>query len=375
VLPPIRADEPLAPHTTLELGGPARAFATARSEDELVGLLAWAEERALPAFVLGGGSNLVIPDAGFPGLVVQVGLRGLTFQPSGAQVLVTARAGELWDDVVAACVARGLAGLECLSGIPGRAGATPIQNVGAYGEDVAGTVVAVRVLDRRTRRVRVVDPSECAFGYRTSAFKHRLTAAVVLGVTFALAPGAVAPLRYPELAAALGDRPSPSLEEIREVVLRLRRGKSMVLDAADPNRRSAGSFFTNPIVPAAFADELARRAVSDGLAEDVAQVPRYPAGPGQVKLAAAWLIERAGISRGLRRGAVGVSSRHCLALVHHGGGSTAELLGLAREVRAAVEVRFGVRLVPEPVVLGASAEDPLCVVGGEGDAPGGGGGA
>lgn len=370
MLPSLRFDEPLAPHTTLELGGPARAFATARSEADLSELLGWAEAQTLPVLLLGGGSNVVIPDAGFPGLVLRLGARGLAFQPVGALVHVTAQAGELWDDVVAACVARGLAGLECLSGIPGLTGATPIQNVGAYGQDVAGTIVGVRILERGSRRIRDVAPSECAFGYRTSAFKQRLSDVIVQSVTFALSTDAPARPRYPELVAALAERPAPSLEEIREGVLKLRRSKSMVLDAADPNRRSVGSFFTNPIVPTAFADELARRALADGLVADAAQLPRFPAGPGLVKLAAAWLIERAGIARGLRCGAVGVSSRHSLALVHHGGGTTGELLALAREVRGAVEARFGVRLVPEPHIVGSHPDDPLRVD----DGPGGGGG-
>jgi UDP-N-acetylmuramate dehydrogenase len=356
----VAEDVPLAPLTTLELGGPARFFAEVAAEDDLLEAVAFAERRGLPLFVLGGGSNLVVADAGFPGLVVRLTGRGIAFRPAGADMLCEVAAGEPWDDVVAAAIARGLAGLECLSGIPGSAGATPIQNVGAYGQEVSDTVRSVRALDRHRGAVIDLPAAACAFAYRDSAFKRDPHRHVVLRVTYALRPDGAPTIRYAELARALAAASSsPDLATVRATVLALRRHKSMVIDPADPNRRSVGSFFTNPIVPAALADQLVARALAEGLVSDPAAVPRYPAGAGQAKLAAGWLIERAGFARGLRRGPVGISSAHALSLVHHGGGRTTDLLALAREIRAGVEARFGIRLVPEPVILGARPDDPL----------------
>jgi UDP-N-acetylmuramate dehydrogenase len=350
---------PLAPLTTLELGGPARFFAQAPDEEALAEALDFADRRGLPLFVLGGGSNLVVADAGFPGLVVQMTGRGVTFRPDGDRVLCEVAAGEPWDGVVAQSVARGLAGLECLSGIPGSTGATPIQNVGAYGQEVADTVARVRALDRQGGALVDLSPAECGFSYRDSAFKRSPQRHLVLAVCFALRPGGAPTVRYAELARALAGAAAPDLAAVRATVLTLRRAKSMVIDPADPNRRSAGSFFTNPIVPAAQADQLAERAVEQGLITTPAELPRFPAPAGQVKLPAAWLIERAGFRKGLVRGPVGLSTAHALALVHLGGGRSADLLALAREIRAGVQQRFGVTLAPEPVVLGARPDDPL----------------
>jgi UDP-N-acetylmuramate dehydrogenase len=347
----VTTDVPLAPLTTLELGGPARFFAHAEDEPAVAEALRWAAGRGLPVFVLGGGSNLVVGDAGFPGLVLKAAPQGLDFLDDGR---VVAAAGQPWDALVAEAVARDLAGIECLSGIPGLVGATPIQNVGAYGQEVSETITGVRVLDRATGDIIELEPAACAFGYRDSAFKRTPDRHLVLAVTFTLRPGGPPTVRYPELGQALGDQ-GRSLAEVRATVLALRRKKSMVIDPADENRRSAGSFFMNPIVPAAEAARVVDRALADGVVSDAAQVPRFPAGD-QVKLAAGWLIERAGIARGYRRGPVGISSRHALALVHHGGGRTADLLALAREVRDRVQDRFGIRLLPEPVLLGASLD-------------------
>jgi UDP-N-acetylmuramate dehydrogenase len=357
---PVRIEEnvPLAPLVTFELGGQARFFCEARAEDEILAALAWATAAGVSATVLGGGSNLIVPDTGVDGLVVRVASRGIAFRPDGDRVLCTVAAGEPWDGVVAAAVTRDLAGLECLSGIPGRAGGTPIQNVGAYGQEVADTIASVRAFDRRRGALVELGPAACAFAYRHSAFKDDAQAHVVLGVTFALWPGGAPTVRYPELAKALAGA-TPALADVRAAVLALRRRKSMVIDAADPNRRSAGSFFTNPIVPANVAANVVATALGAGLVADAAEVPRFAAPDGHVKLAAGWLVERAGIAKGLRHGPVGVSSNHALALVHHGGGSTTALLALARHVRAAVHDRFGVWLCPEPVILGASAQDPL----------------
>jgi UDP-N-acetylmuramate dehydrogenase len=341
----VRDDVPLAPLTTLELGGPARHLVEARDEAAALEALSWASARGLSVLVLGGGSNLVIGDGGFDGLVLRMATRGVTFAPpdGAGEVLATAAAGEPWDAFVAETVARGLAGLECLSGIPGLAGATPIQNVGAYGQEVAETIRAVRAVERATGALVDLSPADCAFAYRDSAFRRAPGRWLVLGVTFALRAGGAPTLRYRELAEAMAGA-SPTLSGTRATVLALRARKSMVIDPADPNRRSAGSFFTNPIVDAAVADALGPDA------------PRWPAGPGRVKLSAGWLIEHAAIAKGTRRGAVGVSTRHALALVHHGGGTTNELVALAREVRAAVAARFGVTLAPEPIFVGASLD-------------------
>jgi UDP-N-acetylmuramate dehydrogenase len=350
----IESDVALAPLTTLELGGPARFFARADGEVAIVEALRFAQGRGLPVFVLGGGSNLVVADAGFEGLVLQAALPGLRFEDAGGEVLVEAGAGQRWDALVDEAVARGLAGVECLAGIPGLVGATPIQNVGAYGQEVSETIRRVRVLDRRSLEVTELEPAACGFGYRDSNFKRAPHRHLVLSVTFALRPGGAPTVRYPELRAALPG--TPSLAEVRETVRRLRAAKSMIIDPADENRRSAGSFFMNPIVAPEEAARIAALAAGEGLVSDAVQVPRFPAAGGQVKLAAGWLIERAGITKGYRQGPVGISSRHALALVHHGGGSTAQLLALARHVRDTVAARFGVRLVPEPVLLGTSLD-------------------
>ncbi|MCS6915504.1 MAG: UDP-N-acetylmuramate dehydrogenase [Myxococcales bacterium] len=345
---------PLASCCTLELGGPARYLTEATDEAHVRQALRWAAARQLPVALLGGGSNVVISDEGFNGLVVLLSLRGVTLRAAGDCVLVTAAAGEPWDPLVARCVQHGLAGLECLSGIPGTAGATPIQNVGAYGQEISGVLQRVRVLDRMTLDIEEIGPEGCALGYRDSRFKREPERYVVLSVTFALRPGAPSVLRHDELARSLGPGPAP-LPAVREAVLRLRRGKSMVLDPRDENRRSVGSFFVNPVLSAGHVADIQERALRLGLVRAPDEIPCYPVAPGQVKLPAAWLIERSGIHRGLRRGPVGVSSRHALALVHHGGGRTADLIALAREVQRAVEDRFGVHLVPEPVFLGFPA--------------------
>jgi UDP-N-acetylmuramate dehydrogenase len=347
---------PLAARTTLELGGPARFFVEARDEDDAARAIAWAKGRGVSVSLLGGGSNLVVGDAGVDGLVLAVAWRGVHVEAAhfddGGHVEVTAAAGEPWDAFVAMCVARDLAGLECLSGIPGLVGATPIQNVGAYGQDVSQTIVRIRVLDRTSGEVRTLPSSELGFGYRDSALKQAPDAFVVLDVTFRLERGGAPRLAYAELTRALaseaGDK--PTLSQVRDVVLRLRRQKSMVIDPADPNRRSAGSFFTNPLVTPALAEDVVARALVRGVITDAAQLPRWSEPDGRVKLAAGWLIERAGIEKGLRKGAVGISTAHALALVHHGGGTTAELLALEEHVRASVQATWGVTLVREPVL-------------------------
>jgi UDP-N-acetylmuramate dehydrogenase len=378
----------LAGYTTLGLGGPAETFVTAPTEAELIAAVRSADEAGEPVLLLGGGSNLVISDAGFPGTVIHVNTRGLRSAVAGDGVVdVTVAAGEDWDDVVAAAVADGLAGLEPLSGIPGRAGATPIQNVGAYGREVAEVITAVRVYDRREHQVRSVQNEWCCFSYRASLFKSgrpeslipwpgaaRGRAAgpggagqpwaggqaqaggqprfVVLDVTFRLARQPLsAPVGYAELAAELGVgmREQASVGEVRAAVLKIRARKGMVLNPGDPDTRSAGSFFTNPVLSAGELAQVEAAAAAYGSG----QVPRYDAGEGLAKVPAAWLIEHAGFAKGYGTpGPARVSSKHTLALVNAGSATTADLLALAREIVAGVRGRFGVTLTPEPTLIG-----------------------
>lgn len=332
----------LAPLTTLRLGGPAGRLVEAHTEEELVAHVREADTAGEPLLVLAGGSNVVIADAGFPGTVVLLRTRGVA--RDGGELRV--QAGEAWDALVARTVADGLQGFECLSGIPGSVGATPIQNVGAYGQDVSETVTWVRVLDRASGEIATMSAEECGFEYRTSVFKKD-PRRVVLEVGFRLREqGDSGPLRYAELARAL-DVPvggTAPLAAVREAVLALRRGKGMVVDPADPDSVSAGSFFTNPILEAEAFAALEERTG--------APPPAFPEPDGRIKTSAAWLIGRAGFARGDGNGRVGISTKHTLALVNRGGASTAELVALAREIAGTVHERFGVRLVPEPVFVG-----------------------
>ncbi|XRQ06232.1 UDP-N-acetylmuramate dehydrogenase [Actinomadura welshii] len=345
----------LAGYTTLRLGGPARRFVEATTEAELVAAIRRADDEGEPVLVLGGGSNLVVSDDGFPGTVVHIGTRGTErVAVDGDTVLVRVQAGEDWDPFVARCVAEGLSGVECLSGIPGRVGATPIQNVGAYGQDVSETITEVRAYDREARSVVTLDRDACRFTYRHSAFKGH-DRYVVLDVTYALHEAEESqPIAYAELAKKLGVRPGDrvTLKEARDAVLELRRGKGMVLDPADPDTRSAGSFFTNPVLEPDRLTELERR-VADRLGPDAA-FPRYPEAGGRVKTSAAWLIDRAGFGKGHAVGPARISTKHTLALTNPGGASTADLLALAREVRGGVRDAFGVELVNEPVLIGVT---------------------
>jgi len=341
--PRLREQVSLASLTTFEVGGPARWFCEAETEEEVADALAFAKERGAPVLVLGGGSNLLVADRGFDGLALGLGLRGIATLGEGR---LRVGAGEDLDGLVEHAVVAGLQGLECLSGIPGSVGATPIQNVGAYGQEVAETIAEVRVLDRATLTTRTLSPSECGFGYRTSVFKREAKDRfVVLSVDFALRPSGTPSIRYEELRRHLASRElgEPSLLQVRDAVLALRRSKSMVIDAEDPNRRSAGSFFVNPVVAKEQADAIE--------ASVGAPMPRYPAGE-RVKLSAAWLIEKAGFVRGSGEGKVGLSTRHALALVNRGGASASELVAFARRVQDAVRERFDVRLTAEPQLVG-----------------------
>jgi UDP-N-acetylmuramate dehydrogenase len=338
---------PLAELTTLRLGGPARRLITTVEPVDVVRAVADADRRGEPVLVLAGGSNVVLPDAGFDGTVVLIRTRGVATVRDGSELVrLVAQAGETWDDLVARCGAEGLAGVECLSGIPGSVGATPIQNVGAYGQEVSETVTSVQVYDRRSGEVTDMSTVDCRFTYRSSVFKAD-DRYVVLAVTYALSPSLLGrAVRYAELARSLGIEVGERapLDDVRRAVLALRRRKGMVLDPADPDTFSAGSFFTNPVLT---EDELAR------IAELVGAVPpMFPAPGGTVKTSAAWLIERAGFGRGYGHGSVRVSSKHTLALTNRGDGTTAELLALAREIRDGVRDRLGVELVNEPVIVG-----------------------
>jgi UDP-N-acetylmuramate dehydrogenase len=353
----------LADYTTLGLGGPAKAFVDASTETALIDAVTAADASGEPVLILGGGSNLVIADEGFPGTVIHVNTRGVAYADAAdGHVDVTVAAGEDWDDVVAAAVDGGLAGLECLSGIPGRAGATPIQNVGAYGHEVAEVITNVRVFDRLTGHVQIIPNESCHFAYRTSCFKSGGSGgssprgnggparSVVLGVTFRLARNPLSmPVKYAELAAQLGVQMGEraGVGEVRSGVLKIRARKGMVLNPGDPDTKSAGSFFTNPVLD---AEQFARLA-----ATAPGPVPRFDAGDGKVKVPAAWLIEHAGFGKGYGApGRARISAKHTLALINAGGATTTELLALAREIRDGVRAAFGVTLTPEPILVGVT---------------------
>lgn len=355
-----RSEVPLAPLTSLELGGSARHLAEVADVPGTVEAVRWARRYEQPVAVLGGGSNVVVADDGVPGLVLRAAFCGIETNRDGDTVLVTAGAGEVWDELVARIVARGLAGIECLSGIPGLVGATPIQNVGAYGQEVGDVVESLRALDLESLEERVFPAGECGFGYRSSLFRESPGRYLVLDVTFRLRPGGAPTLAYQELRGAVeAHGSSPGVADVREAVLELRRSKSMVLDPTDPNRRSAGSFFVNPVVDRDRLTDIRRRALELGVLTGDEQVRSFDIGSGSVKVPAGWLIEKAGFHKGLVRGPVGISSAHALALVHHGGGTAAQLVALAREIRDGVRKTFGITLRPEPVFLGFENEDPL----------------
>lgn len=342
----------LAQHTTLRLGGAAREFWTAESEEEVLAAVRRAKALGLPLHVLGGGSNLVVSDDGVDAVVLRLAERGVRESEEADRTVALVGAGMPWDDWVRLSVERGCAGLECLSGIPGEVGATPIQNVGAYGQEVAETISRLRVLDREAETIDWMPGSACGFGYRTSRFKGPDSGRLlVLAVEFSLPKGERTRARYPELERALAERAdgAPSLAQVRETVLDLRRQKSMLLDPSDENGRSCGSFFTNPVLTKADVERVQNRAGE--------QPPSFPQPDGRIKVPAAWLIERAGLSRGTRHGSVGLSTRHTLALVAHDGATTAEIVRFAWHVRERVEAAFGVRLWPEPVFWGFSRLD------------------
>ncbi len=356
---------PLAERTTLGLGGSAEYFIEASDEDMLVDALQFARERSLPITILGGGSNVIVADEGVRGLVVAPRMRGVKIDRArfGNKnlVLVTAAAGEPWDELVAHTVCEGISGLECLSGIPGLVGGVPFQNVGAYGVEVADSIALVRSIDVASSAQRERANRECAFDYRTSWFRNHPGSEIITEVSFTLFQNRPAsPPSYAELSAAISVEPhllTPGI--VRDTVVRLRAAKSMVLAPLaapdDPNLRSAGSFFTNPQLTRTVIDDIAQQALKRDLIRTSAELPIFPGAHALFKVPAAWLVERSGFSKGTRRGAFGISTRHSLAVVHHGGGTTRELLAFATEIQDAVSREWNVRLELEPVLLGRNA--------------------
>ena len=334
----------LADLTTLRLGGPARAVIEATTESLLVDAVRIADEAGDPMLLVAGGSNLVVSDEGFDGTVVRVLTRGVGVDLDACSgAMVTIAAGEPWDDLVVRAISEGWTGIEALSGIPGSTGATPIQNVGAYGQEVSQTIASVRTYDRYDRTIRTFAAADCGFTYRSSRFKAEPQRYVVLSVTFQLALGDLgAPIAYAELARTLGIEVGERVPaaKVREAVLALRGGKGMVLDADDYDTWSAGSFFTNPLLSVAEADKLPPEA------------PRFAQRDGTIKTSAAWLIDHAGFAKGYGTDHVSLSAKHVLALTNRGGATTSELLSLAREIREGVRAAYGITLVNEPVLIG-----------------------
>ena len=361
----IQENVPLAPLTTLQVGGAARFFAELRREDEAREAMQFAKRRELPLFVLGGGSNLVVADSGWPGLVLKIAIGGIasptTNDTTGNAVLFSVGAGVNWDDFVAQAVAQNCAGVECLSGIPGSVGGTPVQNVGAYGQEVADTIESVRVLDLEQDRIVVLPKPACGFRYRASIFNSTERGRyIILRVNYRLHRGGAPSLKYADLQRhfagrvkeSFSERPaekatSPSLAETRAAVREIRRSKGMLIVPGDEDCRSAGSFFKNPVLSEAQFQELAARAASKAL-----EIPSYPALDAQKKVSAAWLVEHAGFSKGYAAGAAGISNKHALALINRGNAKASDIVELKDEIQRGVQEAWGILLEPEPVFVG-----------------------
>jgi UDP-N-acetylmuramate dehydrogenase len=345
----IQENIPLAPFTTLQVGGPARYFAQAHSEDEVHEAVNFAKTRSLPLFILGGGSNLLVADSGWPGLVLRVAIDGLTHQASGSNVLFSVGAGREWDAFVAHAVAEGCGGIECLSGIPGSVGGTPVQNVGAYGQEVADSIESVHAFDTKENRTVVLPKSGCRFHYRSSIFNTTNRGRyIILSVDYRLQRGGPPTLKYADLQRHFaGAEVAPSLIMVREAVRQIRRSKGMLLVDGDPDSRSAGSFFKNPVLKKQEFDDLDSRAQAKGL-----HVPAYPALEAQHKVSAAWVVEHSGFSRGFRLGAAAISSKHALALVNTGSAQASDIVELKDAIQQRVESEWGISLEPEPVMVG-----------------------
>jgi UDP-N-acetylmuramate dehydrogenase len=343
---------PLAPLTTFKVGGPARYFVEAHSEHEVSEAVAYALARKLPLFVLGGGSNLVVSDDGWPGLVLRVSLAGVEFEGDRQKMLFHASAGENWDNLVALAVSKNCGGIECLSGIPGAVGGTPVQNVGAYGQEVSEAITRVRTLEIATGLVLNLSNADCGFSYRSSIFNGtRQGEFIVLEVSYRLCRNGGPRIEYADVKNffAATNLENPTLQQVRDAVRSIRQSKAMLLVEGDQDCRSAGSFFKNPIVSAAEADRI------QALAEKRVpgkSLPRYPAANGQVKLAAAWLVEQSGFAKGYSLGPVGISHKHTLAIVNRGGATAKDILALKDEIEKKVFDAWGIRLHPEPVFVG-----------------------
>ncbi|CAN5472281.1 UDP-N-acetylmuramate dehydrogenase [soil metagenome] len=336
----IEKDVALADLTTLKIGGKARFFVRAETENEIIEAFNFAEENEFDLFVLGGGSNVLIADEGFDGLVLQIALKGI----ENKENIVTAQAGEDWDEFCAFCVERKLAGIECLSGIPGLVGGTPVQNVGAYGQEVSETITKVRVFDRKTREILELTNTDCKFSYRTSIFntteRNRF---IVLAVTFALKADGKPKIVYKDLREFFAGK-RPNLARTREAVIKIRADKSMVINSKDINTRSAGSFFKNPIVSNEKFAEMSEKFGNP--------IPSFPFDETSVKIPAAWLIEQSGFRKGYQKGCAGLSTKHTLALINCGGATANDIIALKHEIQTKVKVNFDVELKPEPVFVG-----------------------
>jgi UDP-N-acetylmuramate dehydrogenase len=345
----IQENVALAPLTTLQVGGPARYFTEAVTGDEVREAVQFAKKHDAPLFVLGGGSNLVVSDRGWPGLVLKVGIGGIQHQHGHGVAYFEVGAGEVWDELVAMAVMHHCAGIECLSGIPGSVGGTPVQNVGAYGQEVAETIESVQALDLKTGDEVELSQEECGFRYRSSIFNTTERGRyVILRVRYELIPRGEPKLEYADLKKYFAKHEgAPTLAEIREAVRTIRASKGMLITASDPDRRSAGSFFKNPVLTAGQFAELEQRAAGLGL-----RIPSYPALEAQHKVSAAWLVENSGFTKGYELGHVGISSKHALALVNRGGATAAEIIALKDRVQEKVAVAWDVRLEPEPVFVG-----------------------
>ena len=344
----IQENVALAPYTTLQVGGPARFFIEARTEDELRDALLFARERSLDVFVLGGGSNLVVADAGWPGVVLRIAVAEISTRSKNGRQIFTGGAGEDWDRFVAFSVEQNCAGIECMSGIPGTVGGTPVQNVGAYGQEVKDTITTVRVLDTITLELRDMAAADCGFAYRSSIFNSSEKGRyIVAQVSFALTPGGSPKIEYADLKRHFGERSAPTLKEVRDAVRSIRSTKGMLISADDADSRSAGSFFKNPIVSPAEYERIAALPLCKEQ-----KPPSFPAPAGTVKMSAAWLVERSGFQKGYADGRVGISSKHSLAIVNRGCATASDVMRLKNKVQEGVFQAFGLRLQPEPVFVG-----------------------
>jgi len=345
----IQENVALAPLTTLQVGGPARYFVEAQNVEGVREAVEYARSRSLPLFTLGGGSNLVVADAGWPGLVLKIGIMGINHRHGHGFAVFDVGAGEDWDGFVAITVAHSCSGIECLSGIPGTVGGTPVQNVGAYGQEVADTIESVKVLNLQTFEEQELAKDECGFAYRTSIFNTMARGRyIVLQVSCKLQHDGEAHIAYADLKKYFADwKQKPTLAETREAVRKIRASKAMLITPGDDDCRSAGSFFKNPLLTAEKYDQLMQKAAAESL-----QIPSYPAQDGQKKVSAAWLVEHSGFSKGFSNGRVGISRKHALAIVNRGGATAADVLEFKEQIQQGVEKIWGISLEPEPVFLG-----------------------